>query len=85
MAAEEEDHHCIFAFLTLHRYPLGLCKNEKKNWRRKYHKHYCLKRELLMYSRLSASVAKKRHLNQEWQQVPRSEEDKEGILQPCLS
>ena len=31
-----------------------------------------------MYSRLSTSVAKKRHLNQEWRQVPRSEEDKEG-------
>ena len=32
-----------------------------------------------MYSRLSTSVANKRHLNQEWRQVPRSEEDKEGI------
>ena len=36
-----------------------------------------------MYSRLSASNSKKRHLNQEWRQVLRSEGDKEGI--PVLS
>ena len=47
--------------------------------RRKYLKRYCVKRGLPMYSRLSTSVAKKRHLNQEWQQVPRSEEDKEEM------
>ena len=38
-----------------------------------------------MYSRLSASDAKKRHLNQEWRQVLRSEGDKEGIPQSCHS
>ena len=38
-----------------------------------------------MYSWFSTSVAKKRHLNQERRQVPRSEEGKEGILQSCHS
>ena len=38
-----------------------------------------------MCSRFSTSVAKKRHLNQEQRQVPRSEKGKEGILQCCHS
>ena len=38
-----------------------------------------------MYSSLSMSDGKKRHMNQEWRQVPRSEEDKEGMLQSCHS
>ena len=38
-----------------------------------------------MYSRMSTSDAKKRHLKQEWRQVPRSEEDKKSILHSCHS
>ena len=85
MAAEEEEYRRIYAFLAHHRYPLGFGKNEKRSLRRKCVEHYCLKRGLLRYSRLSTSDAKKRHLNQEWRQVPRSEEDKKGILHSCHS
>ena len=38
-----------------------------------------------MYSRLSTSHSKKWHLNQEWQQLPRREEDKDGIRHSCHS
>ena len=37
-----------------------------------------------MYSRLSTSDAKKRYLNQEWQQVPRHEEDKKKYCVPII-
>ena len=38
-----------------------------------------------MCSRMSRSKAKKRHMMQDWQQVPRREEDKDGILHSCHS
>ena len=83
MATEEEKYRRIFAFLALHRYPSGFKKNEKRILRRKCLKHYCVKRGLLMYSRMSTNDAKKKHLNQQWRQVPQSKEDKEGILHSC--
>ena len=41
--------------------------------------HYSEKKGLVMYFMLSTNGAKNQHLNQEWQQVPRSEEHKAGI------
>ena len=68
-----EEYCCIFVFLSFHCSSLDFSKNEMKSLRRKCLNHYCVKRGLLMHSRLSISDANKRHLNQEWRQVPMQE------------
>ncbi len=73
MATDEEDYDQVYSFLSKHQYPAGFGKNEKRGLRRKA-KNYKVERGLLFYRQKG---------NQEWRQIPRSDSERQRILEAC--
>ena len=83
-----EEYVDVYAYLESNKYPEGLLKDSKRNWRRKCRENFKIENGQLFHRKGDRKAVKEQeqeHGSNEWKLCIKTSEEKERIMRSCHS